>query len=88
MPTKLTPLAILLLFTMTSRGAILVWNGGGGDDNWSTALNWTGVSFTAGDTLQFGGSTRLTPVNDLATDTLVGGWSLQITPSPAPRRSP
>ncbi|MFM2165790.1 MAG: hypothetical protein RIS79_161, partial [Verrucomicrobiota bacterium] len=55
------------------RGATLVWNGGGADDNWSTAGNWTGVAFTAGDILQFGGGTRLTPVNNLAADTLVGG---------------
>lgn len=55
------------------RGATLVWNGGGADDNWSTAGNWTGVAFTAGDILQFGGSTRLGAVNNLAVDTLVGG---------------
>jgi autotransporter-associated beta strand protein len=55
------------------QAATLVWNGGGADDNWSTTGNWTGVAFTAGDLLQFGGGTRLTPVNNLAADTLVGG---------------
>lgn len=74
MHTKLLPsLAFVLLMPLASRGAVLVWNGGGADDNWSSALNWTGVGFTVGDTLQFGGSTRLTPVNNLAADTLVGG---------------
>ena len=74
MHTKLLPsLAFVLLMPLASRGAVLVWNGGGADDNWSSALNWTGMGFTAGDTLQFGGSTRLTPVNNLAADTVVGG---------------
>lgn len=66
-------LTVALLSVVTTPAATLVWNGGGADDNWSSALNWTGVSFTVGDTLQFGGSTRLAPVNDLAVDTLVGG---------------
>ncbi len=57
----------------TTQGVNLIWNGGAANDNWSSSLNWSGVSFTAGDILQFGGSTRLTPVNDLAVDTLVGG---------------
>ncbi len=40
-----------------------VWNGGGADDNLSTALNWTNHLSPSliGDTLQFSGSTRLTP---------------------------
>ncbi|MBE7494392.1 MAG: autotransporter-associated beta strand repeat-containing protein [Verrucomicrobiaceae bacterium] len=63
----------LLILGTPLPGATLLWNGGGTDDNWSTALNWSGTAFTAGDTLQFGGSTRLTPVNNLAADTLVGG---------------
>lgn len=63
----------MLMFYTHAGAATLLWNGGGGDDNWSTAANWSGVGFTAGDSLQFGGSTRLTPVNDLAADTLVGG---------------
>lgn len=66
-------LLCLLLITAQAPAATLLWNGGGGDDNWSTALNWSGVAFTAGDSLQFGGSTRLTPVNNLAADSLIGG---------------
>jgi len=74
MDTKLLPLlAFVTLMPLASPAATLVWNGGGADDNWSTAGNWTGVAFTAGDILQFGGGTRLAPVNNLAADTLVGG---------------
>lgn len=74
-PTRVLPAAVLVLFLcgQAAQAATLIWNGGGGDDNWSTAANWTGVAFTAGDTLQFGGSTRLTPANNLAADSLVGG---------------
>lgn len=43
-----------------------IWNGGGADDFWNNAANWGGnvpVPGTAYD-LRFGGTTRLTPVND------------------------
>jgi fibronectin-binding autotransporter adhesin len=44
-----------------------VWNGGGADDLWSNPANWGGNAPVPGDTydLQFAGSTRLTPTNDL-----------------------
>ena len=44
-----------------------VWNGGGADNNLSTSLNWTNHVTPAlvGDSLQFSGSTRLTPNVDL-----------------------
>lgn len=66
-------LLCFLIFAVQAHGATLIWNGGGSDDNWSTAGNWTGVAFTAGDILQFGGSTRLAAVNNLTADSLVGG---------------
>lgn len=53
--------------------ATLTWSGAGGDDNWSTGTNWGGTTPMAGDILQFGGSTRLGPVNDFAADTVFGG---------------
>lgn len=40
------------------------WNGGGGDNNWSTTANWSSglaPSATVGEELTFAGSTRLTP---------------------------
>lgn len=41
------------------------WNGGGSDDNWSSAANWSGLALNfAGDTAFFDGNTRLTPVMD------------------------
>lgn len=47
-------------------GDIRVWDGGGANDNFSTAANWVGdVAPGAGDTLVFMGSTRTSPVNDL-----------------------
>jgi autotransporter-associated beta strand protein len=69
----LTGMLCMAFSGVSLQAATLVWNGGGADDNWSTAGNWTGVAFTAGDILQFGGSTRLSTVNNLAADTLVGG---------------
>src|SRR5882724_739738 len=41
-----------------------VWNGGAGDNNWSSGLNWASGSAPglAGDNLTFAGTTRLTPL--------------------------
>lgn len=53
--------------TQDACGAIRVWNGGGDNDYFSTAANWVGdAAPAAGDTLVFMGSTRTSPVNDLA----------------------
>jgi len=43
-----------------------IWNGGGLDDNWNNAANWSGnVPAPATNyALQFAGTTRLTPSND------------------------
>jgi fibronectin-binding autotransporter adhesin len=49
--------------------ATATWTGAGGDNNWSTAANWGGTAPTAGDSLVFAGSTRLTANNDLTVDT-------------------
>ncbi|MDB6024769.1 MAG: hypothetical protein JWM68_992, partial [Verrucomicrobiales bacterium] len=43
-----------------------VWNGGGGDDNWSTGDNWGGVPPITGNSLIFNGTTRQVNVNDIA----------------------
>ena len=43
-----------------------IWDGEGADDNWSTPLNWyTNTKPRDADNLVFGGTTRLSPVNDL-----------------------
>jgi autotransporter-associated beta strand protein len=42
-----------------------VWNGGSGSDSdWSDPGNWNGNAIAAGDTLDFGGTSRLNNTND------------------------
>jgi autotransporter-associated beta strand protein len=62
-----------------------VWNGAATDDNWSSNLNWTNqlAPGYVGDSVQFSGSTRLTPFMDhdytitgLLFDELAGGFNL------------
>ncbi len=57
----------LALLSVSARaGSPSIWNGGGGDNSWSSAANWgdnVPVPDVAYD-LEFGGTTRLTPVND------------------------
>ena len=46
------------------------WDGGhASSNNWSQADNWDNGVPVAGDTIEFGGTTRLSPNNDLAADT-------------------
>jgi autotransporter-associated beta strand protein len=62
------PFVITILaaaFTPSLR-AQLTWSGAGGDDNWSTGLNWAGTPPVAGDALIFAGSARLVNTNDLS----------------------
>jgi len=48
-------------------GATDVWSGAGADDNWSTAANWSlNRPPDPGDDVIMAGTTRLTPVHDLA----------------------
>ena len=50
------------------------WDGGGANDNWATAENWTNnVAPVPGQTLVFAGSTRLVPNNDFASGTSFNG---------------
>jgi fibronectin-binding autotransporter adhesin len=57
--------------TGVPRSTTLNWNGVGGDDNWSTSLNWGGNTPINGDSLVFSGSSRLTPVNNVSSLTLM-----------------
>ena len=43
-----------------------IWDGGGANDNWTTAANWTANAGSpgAGDIVHFAGSTRTTPNNN------------------------
>ncbi len=45
------------------------WNGGGENDTWSASNNWGGFTLVGNESLAFGGTARLTNVNDLAADT-------------------
>jgi fibronectin-binding autotransporter adhesin len=62
----------LVLVAPPAGAQTYVWNGAGGDDNWSTGANWAAgskpVEFGTDwedAILQFGGTTRLTPIDDL-----------------------
>lgn len=56
----------LLSATLCASGSVRVWDGGGNDDNFSTAANWAGdVAPSSGDCLVFMGRTRTSPYNDL-----------------------
>ena len=50
-----------------------IWTGLGSNNNWSTAQNWNVRVPQALDILQFAGTTRLTPFNDLTIDTPYNG---------------
>ncbi len=53
-------------FTIMIVPPTLIWNGGGGDNNWSTAANWSGgAAPLSGDNLVFpAGAKQLENVND------------------------
>lgn len=51
------------------HGAPFVWDGGGADDSWGTALNWdtdTVLNNDTNDALTFSGTTRTSPELDMA----------------------
>jgi autotransporter-associated beta strand protein len=57
--------ATTVTLTDVAHPTTRTWDGGGTDDNWTTAANWdSDIVPVAGDDLHFAGSTRLTPVND------------------------
>lgn len=66
-PTLRSTLALvasLLVLPLTNSFAQFTWNGGGGDNNFTTGANWGGTAPSATATtnvLIFDGSTRLTP---------------------------
>jgi autotransporter-associated beta strand protein len=55
-----------------------IWTGLGSDNNWSTAQNWNIRVPQAYDILQFAGTTRLTPFNDLIVDTPYNGIAFDV----------
>ena len=51
----------------------IIWTGLGSNNNWSTSSNWNIRAPQAYDILQFAGTTRLAPFNDLTIDTPYNG---------------
>src|SRR5215208_4529168 len=63
-----------------ANAATSTWDGGGGDDNWSTGANWSNdAAPIANDALVFDGGTRLTPSNDFAPNTTFSGITFNST---------
>ena len=58
--------------TGATQAASITWGGGGADNNFQTAANWN-TAASAGDTLFFGGTTRLTANNNFTAGTAFGG---------------
>ena len=63
-------------YTYVATPSTLIWNGAGGNNNWSTAGNFSGASPTAGHWLRFGalaGGGHTANNNDLAANSLFYG---------------
>lgn len=55
------------------------WTGGGADNNWSTAANWSSGSPPAATSINFAGTTRLTPFNDTTAGTSYATFNFSST---------
>ncbi len=67
------PLGNTVTGELVPAAAPATWNGGGSDNNWSTANNWAGASPPSANgtgLVIFGGNNRLTPNTDLNWDVL------------------
>lgn len=71
-------LTFALAFSLTLVGlsleAQITWDGGGGDDNWTTGDNWAGnVAPSGGNSLIFTGNIQTASTNTLANGSIVDG---------------
>ena len=57
------------------------WDGGGGDNNWSTAANWTNDTVPINQFVDFAGTTRTNPNNDIAAGKYIYEMRLKNTTS-------
>ena len=75
LPTRMTLTLALLVITHTASSADRLWDGGGGDANWSTVNNWDGDASApvSNDALFFGGVDGLANSNNLNDDPLFAG---------------
>jgi autotransporter-associated beta strand protein len=63
---KLLPvIALSAIGTVSGLAASITWNGGGDDNNWSSAANWGGATPANNDALTFSGTSRLSNSNNL-----------------------
>ena len=63
------------IYEVPLLNAIITWTGLGNNNNWSTLQNWNLRVPKSYDILQFTGTTRSTPFNDLTIDTPFNGIS-------------
>lgn len=68
---KTSALALLAL-ALAASAADRTWNGGGTDNNWSTAANWGGTAPVADDAILFGGTAKAVNTNDIDGLSIVG----------------
>ena len=66
-------------FITLTVGAFPQWNGGGANNNWTTAANWTGVAILPGDQLVFDGTTNLITNNNQPAGTTYNGMTFNPT---------
>ncbi|MGB0154731.1 MAG: autotransporter-associated beta strand repeat-containing protein [Verrucomicrobiales bacterium] len=71
-------LTFALAFSLTLVGlsleAQITWDGGGGDDNWTTGDNWAGnVAPSGGNSLIFTGNIQTASTNTLANGSIIDG---------------
>ena len=85
-----TIVAAALLVSASYVNAQSTWNGGGGDNLWSTGANWGGTAPASGADVAFAGNTRLTPdlstaftIHSLAFSSGAGPFNLSSTNSSA-----
>jgi len=74
----LPALALLALSALSASAQTIseTWDGGGADDNWSTATNWTNDQVPNNQFVDFAGTTRTNPNNDIAAGKYI--WELRL----------
>ena len=67
-------------FGRDSQAAIVTWDGGAVNGNWTSALNWVADNApVANDSLVFDGFARLAPANDFTAGTAFDGLAFAVT---------
>jgi fibronectin-binding autotransporter adhesin len=67
-----------ILCVIPAGAATLTWTGEGADDLWSTPANWGGTAPTAGDSLIFTSTRRLSNTNNLPSGILFNGITFDL----------